>query len=53
MTVTFMTFSFTFTIVVQFENVKVCTFLYIKKYIYIFGKNGFKKKLNRTDTYLS
>ncbi len=31
MTVTFMAFSFTFTIVVQFATLKVCTFLYLLK----------------------
>src|SRR5258705_11149106 len=55
MTVTFLTFSFTFTVVVQFATLKVCTFLYFFK-IYIFlntmGNNLFLKKFIKTDTSL-
>src|SRR5258705_12120931 len=64
MTVTFMTFSFTFTIVVQFAILKACTFFYFFQKLYFlkkmknifFEKNEkyiFLKKLNETDASLS
>ena len=53
MNVTFMTFSFTFTIVVQFATLKVYTLLVLLKiYIYIFEKKGndfFFEKVLQTD----
>src|SRR5258705_4336588 len=55
MTVTFMTFTFTFTIVVQFATLKVCTFLYFFQtnlFLEKMEKYIFLKKLHETDTSL-